>query len=145
MNRREFMIGSGITVMATAVPAIAKETVYKYPIIGQPIMACSYNTEDSYHEMLSYVKKCYSKRLYGVEEATRTIYLNKVRPTHNTGIQEYIIPVPLVIQYMAYSIIDVETFSVVKHRNGKYGYLQVPNGANKTLVEKNRRKYEQST
>lgn len=143
MNRREFIITTGSVAVATTMPALAAPV--KYPLIGQPIIGLLFS-QKTWDETGEYFQKTFHKRIHSMKDHHRgmEVFLSKHRANAYTGVvSPYANNVPHMMAANSYNMVDLETFKLIKSRFSdiRVPFLEIPEGANRDLVVKNRIEY----
>lgn len=148
MNRREFIQASLAAPAVTMIPTSSAATTAKYPLIGQKLFGIIITKEQ--WEMNTSNKFFPHSRVHlvlpfnnGHDTRPRVeVFMKKSKNMYHAP---DITQLPIGVSYGADTIVDMETFSLVKCRNSHYrGELKIPIGADKRLVMENRKKWSKA-
>lgn len=147
MKRREFIKASIVAPIVAATPISLFAESYKYPIIGQPYYGIIMDKDRWYVDVSNWLKykihSSFNERIYSIDDMRNNrveVFIKKVK--NHFAHQERIM-LPTSITYIADTIVDMETFTILKHRNDGVikGEMKIPVGANEQLVMENRKKW----
>jgi hypothetical protein len=137
MKRREFIKTTVAAAIALTAPMSLSAEVYKYPLIGQPLLTGLFKT-DIFEK---YVKDRIASKIQSVTPGHN--YIEVVIKKNPYGKQNLLHSIPHAFAHGAYTIVDMETFTILKSREGATPkYLTIPDSANVKLVMENRRKID---
>jgi hypothetical protein len=144
MNRRKFFAVTAAAATVSALP-ISVAASAKFPLIGQPLIGLVIS-QSQWTSIGDKATSAWGKRFHSIDDSGEwvEVFLNKLRKNAFSGqISPYMTNCPYDLARAAYTMIDMEKYSIIKSRNPGNGYpfIKIPLGADRELVIQNRIEY----